>query len=158
MALCEVNRLGRNPKQRYGSILICIVSLNPTPKPNLLRLERRLRSMFGAIARQSWLAQSSKPKKALLRKQSIHLICGKFIYMLQFLSYVRAKGRKKEEEEEEEEERRWTKSKFSCLFFSAFVWVSRTLGAFFTIEQQRLLLCEHFVWLCCGFYKVAPIP
>ena len=63
----------------------------------------------------------------------------------------------KEEEERKKEERRWTKSKFSCLFFSAFVWASRTLKAFFTIEQQRFFHCKHFVWLCCGYYKVAPI-
>ena len=31
-------------------------------------------------------------------------------------------------------ERRITKAKFSCLFFSAFVWGSRTLGAFLPIE------------------------
>ena len=55
--------------------------------------------MFGAIARQPWLAHSSKPKTALLRKQSIHLICGKVIYMLQLVMCEQ-----KEEEEEEEEE------------------------------------------------------
>ena len=43
--------------------------------------------------------------------------------------------RKKEtKKERKKEERRITKSKFSSLFFSGFVWASRTLGAFFTIE------------------------
>ena len=66
---------------------------------------RCLRGMFGAIAHQPWLAHSSKPKKALLRKKSNHLICGKFIYMLQFLRCVskRKEGRKKEGKKEDEQ-------------------------------------------------------
>ena len=47
----------------------------------------------------------------------------------------RKKERKREREREErKKERRITKLKFSCLFFFAFVWAIRTLGAFFTIE------------------------
>ena len=39
------------------------------------------------------------------------------------------KERKKERKKEQKKERR-TKSNFSCLFFSAFVWGSRSLGHF----------------------------
>ena len=39
-----------------------------------------------------------------------------------------------------EEEQRRIKSKFSCLFFLASDWCSRTLGAFLTIVWQRLFV------------------
>ena len=46
-----------------------------------------------------------------------------------FELYVRKREERKKERKKEEK-RGKTKSTFSCLLFSAFVWASRTLGAF----------------------------
>ena len=61
-------------------------------------------------------------------------------YSFQVMSDGEKKGREREKEErkkerKKEEERRRTKSKFSRLFFSAFEWVSKTVGTFFRMEQ-----------------------
>ena len=44
------------------------------------------------------------------------------------------KERKKYRKKERKKEERKRKWKFSCLLFSAFIWASRTLVAFFAIE------------------------
>ena len=58
----------------------------------------------------------------------------------------------------EEEERRITKLIFSSLFILALCGVAELLGHFFTIVKARLLICNSFVALCCGFLRAAPIP
>ena len=72
--------------------------------------------MFGAIACQPWLAQSSKPKKALLRKQSISFDMWKVYIHVTVLELCVSKMKK----EKEEEERRLTKSKFFMFVFLSF--------------------------------------
>ena len=56
----------------------------------------------------------------------------------------------------DEEERRITKLKFSCLFFSAFVWGSGTPGTFFNVVKA--FVCNNFITLCYGYHRAAPIP
>ena len=48
------------------------------------------------------------------------------------------------DQERRKKERRITKLEFSCLFFSAFVWASRTLGAFLTIEYTKDFCLQQF--------------
>ena len=52
------------------------------------------------------------------------------------------------------EERSKIKLKFSRLVISTFRRASTSLGAYFTVEQQRPFVCKHFTLHCSVFQEV----
>ena len=60
--------------------------------------------------------------------------------------------------EKKERRKRRAQSKFSCLILSTVRRINETLEKYFTLEQLKVFIYNHFASLGCVYLGVAPIP